>query len=145
MITINMIKHIWNVMNMVPFYTSISKIQLVLMQLSTTSGIILCMPPANERQHYNVMLSLIGCVHTQHEPCNITDNTLRLRHNRLHFASAVFQNEFSWMRMLEFLLTHCGLVMSLGNIDLGSTLAQVMACCLTAPSHYLNQCWLYNQ
>ena len=24
----------------------------------------------------------------------------------------------------------------------GSTLAQVMACCLTALSHYLNQCWL---
>ena len=24
----------------------------------------------------------------------------------------------------------------------GSTLAKVMACCLTAPSHYLNQCWL---
>ena len=24
----------------------------------------------------------------------------------------------------------------------GSTLAQVMACCLPAPSHYLNQCWL---
>ena len=24
----------------------------------------------------------------------------------------------------------------------GSTLAQVLACCLTAPSHYLNQCWL---
>ena len=23
-----------------------------------------------------------------------------------------------------------------------STLAQVMACCLVAPSHYLNQCWL---
>ena len=23
-----------------------------------------------------------------------------------------------------------------------STLAQVMACCLNAPSHYLNQCWL---
>ena len=23
-----------------------------------------------------------------------------------------------------------------------STLAQVMACCLTAPSHHLNQCWL---
>ena len=23
----------------------------------------------------------------------------------------------------------------------GSTLAQVMACCLTAPRHYLNQCW----
>ena len=24
----------------------------------------------------------------------------------------------------------------------GSTLVQIMACCLTAPSHYLNQCWL---
>ena len=24
----------------------------------------------------------------------------------------------------------------------GSPMAQVMACCLTAPSHYLNQCWL---
>ena len=24
----------------------------------------------------------------------------------------------------------------------GSTLAQIMAWCLTAPSHYLNQCWL---
>ena len=24
----------------------------------------------------------------------------------------------------------------------GSTLAQVMACCLTTPSHYLNQCWV---
>ena len=23
-----------------------------------------------------------------------------------------------------------------------TTLAQIMACCLTAPSHYLNQCWL---
>ena len=23
-----------------------------------------------------------------------------------------------------------------------STLVQVMACCLTAPSHYMNQCWL---
>ena len=24
----------------------------------------------------------------------------------------------------------------------GSTLAQAMACCLTVPGHYLNQCWL---
>ena len=24
----------------------------------------------------------------------------------------------------------------------GSSLLQIMACCLTAPSHYLNQCWL---
>ena len=25
--------------------------------------------------------------------------------------------------------------------DCWSTLAQIMTCCLTAPSHYLNQCW----
>ena len=36
-------------------------------------------------------------------------------------------------------LTHCGLVMPYRS---RSTSAQVMACCLTAPSHYLNQCWL---
>ena len=27
----------------------------------------------------------------------------------------------------------------------GSTLAQVMACCLTALSHYLNQCWFFGR
>ena len=27
-------------------------------------------------------------------------------------------------------------------LEIWSTLVQVMACCLTAPSHYLNQCWL---
>ena len=26
----------------------------------------------------------------------------------------------------------------------GSTLVQLMVCCLTAPSHYMNQCWLIN-
>ena len=36
-------------------------------------------------------------------------------------------------------LTHCGLVMQHRS---GSTLAQVMACCLMAPSHYPNKCWL---
>ena len=40
-----------------------------------------------------------------------------------------------------FVLTHCGLVTLYGDRS-GSTLAQVMACCLMAPSHYLNQCWL---
>ena len=37
-------------------------------------------------------------------------------------------------------LTHCGLVTPYGNRYV-STLAQVMVCCLTAPSHYLNQYW----
>ena len=37
--------------------------------------------------------------------------------------------------------THCGLVMAYGDRS-GATLAQVMAWCLTAPSHYLKLCWL---
>ena len=48
-------------------------------------------------------------------------------------------------------LIHCNLKMPSGNTDQcgldktqkhRSTLAQVMACCLTAPSHYQNKCWL---
>ena len=31
----------------------------------------------------------------------------------------------------------------IGHLGSLSTLLQIMACCLTAPSHYLNQCWLY--
>ena len=39
--------------------------------------------------------------------------------------------------------THCGLLMPYGwRHRSGSTLAQVMVCCLMAPSHYLNQWWL---
>ena len=36
-------------------------------------------------------------------------------------------------------LTHCGVETAYGH-RFESTLAQVMACCLMAPSHYLNQC-----
>ena len=49
-----------------------------------------------------------------------------------------------WLNCIVLLL----IIISLWPIDAiwrqrsGSTLARVMACCLTAPSHYLNQCWL---
>ena len=48
--------------------------------------------------------------------CNFTRNVYKL--NSLWQSDAIWQHRFR------------------------STLAQVMACCLTAPSHYLNQCWL---
>ena len=38
-------------------------------------------------------------------------------------------------------LTHCGLVTPYGAINLGQYW-QEMACCLKAPNHCLNQCWL---
>ena len=46
--------------------------------------------------------------------------------------------------VMNCILTHCSLVS--GNTmwwqRSGSTLTQVMACCLAAPCHYPNQCWL---
>ena len=58
-----------------------------------------------------------------------------------------FSNVISWMKIMIIWLTHCGLVMPYGKIELGqhcknrtgSTLAQIMACCLMATSHYLNK------
>ena len=63
----------------------------------------------------------------------------------------------SYLLMVSFIGTRAPVAASLTNKSLlhslwpsdamwrqrsGSTLAQVMACCLAAPSHYLNQCWL---
>ena len=45
------------------------------------------------------------------------------------------------LRLSTSSLTHCGLVMPWRHRS-WSTMVQVMACCLTAPSHYLIQYWL---
>ena len=63
----------------------------------------------------------------------------RLRHLSWNTKSDTLLSHLSQNTKPE--LTHCGLVTPYGDIN-GSTLVQVMACCLTAPSHYLNQCWL---
>ena len=70
------------------------------------------------------------------------------------FTSLVLNNLFYWAQI------HVESILSESSVDWGqflnslwpsdaiwrqgsrSTLVQVMACCLTAPSHYLNQCWL---
>ena len=39
------------------------------------------------------------------------------------------------------MITHCGLV--IWHFTSGSTLIEVLACCLMTPSPYLNQCWLF--
>ena len=43
---------------------------------------------------------------------------------------------------MKLLPSHCGLVT--WQYGSGSTLVRIMTCCLTTPSHYLNQCWLEN-
>ena len=55
----------------------------------------------------------------------------------------VADNSSTWglvqLRCGAFLLTHCGLVTPYGDRDLGQHWIRKW---LTAPSHYLNQCWL---
>ena len=53
-----------------------------------------------------------------------------------------------WYFLILILWLHVDMINTLRPSDAiwrqwsWTTLAQVMACCLTAPSHYLNQCWL---
>ena len=65
-----------------------------------------------------------------------------------HRTTSHYLSQSCSRSMLPYGITRSQWVNSLGPSDAiwqqrsGSTLAQVMACCLTAPSHYLNQCWL---
>ena len=49
------------------------------------------------------------------------------------FAAILSKLHWNLLTMIPWIMNNCWS---------GSTLAQVMACCLTAPSHYLTQCWL---
>ena len=61
-----------------------------------------------------------------------------------HFISTITVDLWQWVNDKWFII----IINSLWPRDAirlqgtESTLAQVMACCLTAPSHYLKQCWL---
>ena len=91
---------------------------------------------------------------------------LMIQRNKQHIKSSrsskgktvvttLYQQTSSWHKRYHVtLVTHWQTlctghkINSLGPSDAiwrqksGSTMAQVMVCCLTAPSHYLNQCWL---
>ena len=47
-----------------------------------TSGIILSMHPANERQRYRVTPSLIGWAHAQSDPCGCNHSSLTWNENQ---------------------------------------------------------------
>ena len=58
-------------------------------------------------------------------------------------VAAMWQRILMWNILFSTALTHCGLLSPYGNIVLGQhCLSQVMACCLTASSNYLDQCWI---
>ena len=65
---------------------------------SNISGIILCMHPANERWCYNVTSSLIGCVHSQDDPCI------------LHWVTGDKQLLFIWKWCNILTICHCYLL-----------------------------------
>ena len=67
----------------------------------------------------------------------------RLRKLTLFFWS-FFGCEMFWIsfRLPSDIFNSLGPSDAIWRQKTGSTLAQVMACCLTAPSHYLTQCWL---
>ena len=76
--------------------------------------------------------------------------TDKLRFHCFHslFGDKIIDKAFKIFEEIPHNLPRQLSVNSLGPSDAiwrqrsGSTLAQVMACCLMAPSHYLNQCWL---
>ena len=89
--------------------------------------------------HYmNQCWIIISVTHWHSADGNVSETILDIAHYRM-FENYIFQNTATssgqWIN-------------SLWPSDAiwwqrsGSTLAQVMACCLTAPSHYLNQSWL---
>ena len=91
------------------------------------TGLILGLCPANERCCYKVMPSLIGWAQTQNQPWLSYDWRCALRHWHVDGSVQGCSNSIAsaiWQQGSR------------------STLVQVMACCRTAPSHYLNQCWL---
>ena len=88
----------------------------------------------------------------------MSDDMAWLGHNELMFCPIKVNTEKCWSEQngYHFMTAWCkfALIVLMSAIDSlwprntiwrhrsGSTLVQVMACCLTAPSHYLNQCWL---
>ena len=66
-------------------------------------------------------------------------NSIRWQENSPTYWQAFRKSSLACPRNTQ--LTHCGIMMPFGDIDLGQHWL-VMAFCLTAPIHYLNQCWL---
>ena len=68
-----------------------------------------------------------------------------MNHNSTMTSTEKYRSILSCAQIVqtEKKLTHCGPVTPFGSRNLGQhQLTQVMACCLTALSHYLHQCWV---
>ena len=101
----------------------------------------------NERRGYSVTPSLICWVHTQNDPWPVLHNTVtqESRASTALLLTTVPNNKL-WTKWQGIMSLPVFLLLwpsdTIRRHKSGLTLAQVMVCCLTAPSHYLNQCWL---
>ena len=68
----------------------------------------------------------------------VSENQIKMRHLDISSTGIQFSNELQWLDLLTHLLPSDAILWHRSE----STLVQVRACCLTAPSHYLNQRWL---
>ena len=88
----------------------------------------------NQTKHITTMSILGGILHIFHGHRH-TANRRRCFTNVFEFYN------IQWTILLYSINSFCP-GDAIRRHGTRSTLAQVMACCLTAPSHYLNQCWL---
>ena len=116
-------------------------------------GIVLCMQPANEKQHYNVTSFLIGWEHAQNDPWmtnkhDALKSPQRRKFNSLapgrcgsNFKSVISKHIIWW---INFMSTSCEIVlkwMPQNTFNEKSTLVQITAWYCQATSHYLSHCW----
>ena len=66
--------------------------------------VVLCVHPANKRQHYKVMSSLTGWVHAQNDPCNI--NSLSTLWELYPYFGWCFENMSVLKDFTVYFLTH---------------------------------------
>ena len=96
------------------------------------------------RHQASVVLTSAGLLSTGPLATNFSEFLIKTQ----NFSSTKMQRQISSAKYRSFFPGWDELTQSLRLSDAirrqgtESTLAQVMACCLTAPSHYLNQCWL---
>ena len=100
---------------------------------------------------YSQGLTLTPALISYHGPCIVWDEIIH-PFPKFNDAAVLVWNGYvisSHTLLSVWVLIHAALkVNSLRPSDAiwrqrtGSTLAKVMTCCLTTPSHYLNQCWL---
>ena len=64
------------------------------------------------------------------------------KHIQIHIIKTFSKFSHTCVKCLSYIIDSLWPSDTISRQRYGSTLSQVMACCVTAPSHYLNQCWL---